>query len=52
MIAHPSCSEYFNPRSREGSDAYAKYSGRYLIDHFNPRSREGSDADEWEVLDD
>ena len=21
MIAHPSCSEYFNPRSREGSDA-------------------------------
>ncbi len=23
---------------------YAKYSGRYLIDHFNPRSREGSDT--------
>ena len=33
----------FNPRSREGSDAY------YLIDarcrpDFNPRSREGSDG--------
>ena len=33
---------YFNPRSREGSDASAK-TGRYAAKNFNPRSREGSD---------
>ena len=35
---------YFNPRSREGSDADSKQRYTRLVD-FNPRSREGSDAD-------
>ncbi len=33
---------YFNPRSREGSDALFPVGG-FVFDHFNPRSREGSD---------
>ena len=36
--------EYFNPRSREGSDYIA--AGYITIStYFNPRSREGSDED-------
>ena len=36
------CFEYFNPRSREGSDLTCN--GQILCSqHFNPRSREGSD---------
>ena len=34
---------YFNPRSREGSDAEVKRLG-YKAFNFNPRSREGSDC--------
>ena len=34
---------YFNPRSREGSDAGGAYNSGAYID-FNPRSREGSDG--------
>ena len=34
--------EYFNPRSREGSDTVIIAGDRYRYD-FNPRSREGSD---------
>ena len=33
---------HFNPRSREGSDAYARFK-REQYNNFNPRSREGSD---------
>ena len=33
---------YFNPRSREGSDA-VRLRHCVQIEHFNPRSREGSD---------
>ena len=33
---------YFNPRSREGSDA-AFPASEYNFQYFNPRSREGSD---------
>ena len=33
---------YFNPRSREGSDAQDRYTENEFI-NFNPRSREGSD---------
>ena len=35
---------YFNPRSREGSDILGK-SSMSNISNFNPRSREGSDFD-------
>ena len=35
--------EYFNPRSREGSDVYAGFSAALRPRNFNPRSREGSD---------
>ena len=35
--------EYFNPRSREGSDGGAGAGSRGFAD-FNPRSREGSDS--------
>ena len=34
--------DYFNPRSREGSDI-PPLIFQILHDHFNPRSREGSD---------
>ena len=34
--------QYFNPRSREGSDI-CSHPGKAYIDNFNPRSREGSD---------
>ncbi len=34
---------YFNPRSREGSDDFFTGAGA-LCDNFNPRSREGSDG--------
>ena len=33
---------YFNPRSREGSDCSLRDAGEH-VDNFNPRSREGSD---------
>ena len=36
--------DYFNPRSREGSDQRDKRK-REKHKHFNPRSREGSDRD-------
>ena len=35
--------QYFNPRSREGSDVGAGSAAAVKID-FNPRSREGSDG--------
>ena len=35
--------QYFNPRSREGSDAWSGMPGGSCTD-FNPRSREGSDS--------
>ena len=35
-------SKYFNPRSHEGSDMYAKKSRKWRV-YFNPRSHEGSD---------
>ena len=35
--------QYFNPRSREGSDLTAMIHSCLSI-HFNPRSREGSDV--------
>ena len=38
-------SAYFNPRSREGSDAQF-LSNVVATLHFNPRSREGSDEKE------
>ena len=42
-LTRPSSSaRYFNPRSREGSDAYSSAFWR-VITNFNPRSREGSD---------
>ena len=34
--------EYFNPRSREGSD-FTFFKRSLIQSHFNPRSREGSD---------
>ena len=40
--ARSSCSRYFNPRSRMGSDEH-KPREILLDDHFNPRSRMGSD---------
>ena len=36
--------QYFNPRSREGSDGDDYGHMRYSLSHFNPRSREGSDS--------
>ena len=38
------CFTYFNPRSREGSDAFCSQQFAKLHFDFNPRSREGSDA--------
>ena len=35
--------QYFNPRSREGSDTAAAAAIMLLAADFNPRSREGSD---------
>ena len=35
--------DYFNPRSREGSDPYDRWAAMFKA-NFNPRSREGSDA--------
>ena len=37
-------SQYFNPRSHEGSDEITKAARKYNI-NFNPRSHEGSDPD-------
>ena len=34
---------YFNPRSREGSDAF-NFAACASLRNFNPRSREGSDV--------
>ena len=42
--------DYFNPRSREGSDI-AFRSGHLKTKNFNPRSREGSDLIEKIVFD-
>ncbi len=39
----PRRSRYFNPRSREGSDAAGLHTAA-PVRHFNPRSREGSDV--------
>ena len=41
--------DYFNPRSREGSDFYTLDNLRRIPD-FNPRSREGSDCEPEEFL--
>ena len=42
MALLPKTLEYFNPRSREGSDNMCKIV-LYDVFNFNPRSREGSD---------
>ena len=42
---------YFNPRSREGSDALTRRQPRSSQD-FNPRSREGSDISQAQLLQD
>ena len=40
---HRSMPQYFNPRSREGSDLPTALSRCLGLNNFNPRSREGSD---------
>ena len=40
--SNPADTDYFNPRSREGSDKPRK-PRIHAINYFNPRSREGSD---------
>ena len=42
IIASGGIVQYFNPRSREGSDRIGLLQGSRKM-HFNPRSREGSD---------
>ena len=43
MWLKPLTVEYFNPRSREGSDKASRACRAYPA-NFNPRSREGSDG--------
>ena len=49
MVKRLDPSEYFNPRSREGSDKTSHIRGNTNC-HFNPRSREGSDPVSFSVL--
>ena len=43
VSAGKSARNYFNPRSREGSDRIPRRKDKRRL-HFNPRSREGSDG--------